>query len=468
MATPTTPDEWLPVLTKRLDEGRTRIDLLRSYTNGNAPLPEAGSNLRAAWSAFQKKARTNLGELIIEAVAERIICNEITVGAVANADNDEARKIWVENRMPTALGDTVRDMLTVGIGYMVVGKSANGRPVITSEKPEFMYAATDPLRPWVARAAVKVWRDIDAEMDYAYVWVSGGRQKYERPMYDKPESARTRRLLTKTSGTSWIAVGDLDPYTGEPPVVVFQNHSDTGEFETHIDIIDRINKDTLDRLVTVAMQAFRQRYLEGGLPKTDADGNPIDYAAIFTPAPGALWDLPEGVTLKETQESAQSIMAMLSAEKDDFRNLAAVTRTPLAMLVPEGQNQSAAGSEFAKEGLITKSKDRIDRIKPAGSEVIARALKIVNAEFNEPVELGFADPTFVTFAEKHDANVKAKSGDVPWRTRMIDILGYSADKVDAMQTELEEERLAAAAFAPEPPAAAPVTAVEVTPDAVAA
>jgi len=463
MATPTTPDEWLPVLTKRLDEGRTRIDLLRSYTNGNAPLPEAGSNLRAAWSAFQKKARTNLGELIVEAVAERIICNQITVGSVANADNDEARRIWTENRMQTALGDTVRDMLTVGIGYMVVGKSPEGRPVITSEKPEFMYAATDPLRPWVARAAVKVWRDIDAEMDYAYVWATGGRQKYERPMYDFPER-KNRKVLTKTFGNSWQRVDELDPYTGEPPVVVFQNHSDTGEFESHIDIIDRINKDTLDRLVTVAMQAFRQRYLEGGLPKTDVDGKPIDYAAIFTPAPGALWDLPEGVTLKETQESAQSIMAMLSAEKDDFRNLAAVTRTPLAMLVPEGQNQSAAGSEFAKEGLITKSKDRIDRIRPAGSEVIARALRIVDAEFDEPVELGFADPTFVTFAEKHDANVKAKSGDVPWRTRMIDILGYSADKVDAMQTELEEERLAAAAFAPEPPA----PAVEATPDAVAA
>lgn len=462
MATPTTPDEWMPILTKRLDEARPRIDLLRSYTNGDAPLPEAGKNLRAAWSAFQKKARTNLGELIIEAVAERIICNQITVGAVANADNDEARRIWTENRMPTALGDSVRDMLTVGIGYMVVGKSAAGRPVITSEKPEFMYAATDPLRPWVARAAVKVWRDVDAEMDCAYVWVSGGRQKFERPMYDKP-TGRTRKLLTKTSGT-WEKVGEFETYTGEPPVVVFQNHSDTGEFESHIDIIDRINKDTLDRLVTVAMQAFRQRYLEGGLPPADPDGNPIDYTALFAPAPGALWDIPDGVTLKETQESAQSILAMLSAEKDDFRNLAAVTRTPLAMLVPEGQNQSAAGSEFAKEGLVTKSKDRIERVKPAGAEVIARALKLVNPDFNEPVELGFADPTFVTFAEKHDANVKAKSGDVPWRTRMIDILGYSADKVDAMQTELEEERLAAAAFAPEPPA--PVT--EVTADAVAA
>jgi hypothetical protein len=454
VAEPITPDEWLPILTKRLDDARPRIDYLRSYSNGDAPLPEGGPNIRAAWSAFQKKARTNLGELIIEAIAERIICNALSV-AGASTDDDVARQIWAENRMPVALGDTVRDMLTVGIGYMVIG-AAGGRPVITSEKPEYMYAATDPLRPWVARAGVKVWRDADAELDFCYVWANGVRQKYSRRMYQS-SSPRAKKLITKASG-DWAASQESEPYTGLPPIVVFENHDGTGEYESHTDIIDRVNKDTLDRCVTIAMQAFRQRYLEGGLPKEDEQGNPIDYTAIFVPAPGALWDLPDGVTLKETQESAQSILAMLSAEKDDLRNLAAVTRTPLPMLVPEGENQSAAGAEFSKEGLITKSKDRIERIRPAGSAVMTRAMQIVNAEFASIVELGFADPTFVSFAEKHDANVKAKSGDVPWRRRMIDILGYSAQEVDGMQTELEEERLAAQLAAPSPVAPVPADA----------
>jgi hypothetical protein len=453
MAAPVTPEEWLPVLTKRLDAERPRIDRLRSYTNGDAPLPEAGPNIRAAWSSFQRKARHNVGELIVEAPAERIICNQLVV-AGTTGDNNEARRIWVENRMAVALGDTVRDMLTVGTGYMIIG-TANGRPVITSEKPEYVYAATDPLRPWIARAVVKVWRDVDAEADYAYVWANGVKQRYWRPMYDDP-SAQTKALISKASGNWKPAEGEPETYQGTPPVVVFQNHDGTGEFEPHTDGIDRINKETLDRLVTQAMQAFRQRFLEGGLPKNDPEtGEPIDYAAIFVPAPGAVWDLPEGVTLKETQESAQSIMSMLAAEKDDFRNLAAETRTPLPMLVPEGANQSAAGAEAAKEGLVMKTKDRIERIKPAGSEVMTRAMKVLNPDFDSTVELGFADPTFVTFAEKHEANVKAKAGDVPWRKRMIDILGYSADEVDEMQVEREEEQLATqvALAAAQPPAA---------------
>lgn len=458
---PTTPIDWLPILTARLDSRRPRITLLRSYTNGDAPLPEAGQNVRAAWSAFQKKARTNFGALVVDALAERLICNGVRVGA-SNKDDDRARQIWRENRMDIAVSDTIRDMLTVSIGYMVVGKDANGRPVITSEQPEFMYAATDPLRPWVARAGVKVWRDIDEERDFAYVWVKGSRQKFSRSIFVTPDQLPSR--IYETAAGGWKVDGEPEFYTGNPPIVVFENHDSMGEFEAHIDILDRINKDLLDRLVTMAMQAFRQRYLEGGLPKIDENGAPIDYASIFTPAPGALWDLPDGVSLKETQESAQSIVAMLSATKDDIRDLGAVTRTPLPMLAPDGQNQSATGSENAKEGLVLKGKDRIARIKPSLNEVMTIALRVEFPDFAEVVSCGFADPTNVTTAEKYDAAVKAKAAGVPWRTIMISILGFSADEVDTMEVERDEELIALAAAS----AAALPTQPQKVPVAVAA
>jgi hypothetical protein len=448
LAQPTTPEEWLPILTKRLDARRPRIDRLRSYVNGNAPLPEAGKNVRASWLEFQAKARTNFGALVVDALAERLICNGVMVGQ-SDQDDDRARQVWRENRMDIAVSDTIRDMLTVSIGYMVVGRDANGRPVVTSEQPEYMYAATDPLQPWIARAGVKVWRDEDAQEDYAYVWASGQRQKFSRPMYENP-NGRTKKLLTKASG-KWVAGGTED-YLGAPPIVVFENHDGTGEFEPHTDILDRINKGLLDRLVTTAMQAFRQRAVEGGLPKEDENG-PIDYASVFVPAPGALWDLPEGIKIWESQESSQGIIAMLNAVKDDIRDLGAVTRTPLPMLVPDGANQSAAGSEFSKEGLVMKGKDRIARIKPSLNEVLTIALKVIDPEFKETVSSSFADPTNVTTAEKYDAATKAQAVGVPWRTIMIDILGFSAEQVDEMSVQREEEQLAAAT-----PPAAPVPA----------
>lgn len=444
MAMPTTAVEWLPVLTRRLDDRRPRIDRLRSYTNGNAPLPEAGQNVKAAWVAFQRKARTNFGALAIDALAERLICNGITVGSAAT-DDDAARRIWRDNRMDVAVSDTIRDMLTVSIGYMVVGKDGSGRPVVTSEQPEFMYAATDPLRTWQARAAVKVWRDEDLEADFAYVWVEGGRQKFQRSIWSN--ATAKKKLITKASG-GWSPLGDLEPFDGPVPIVVFENHDSMGEFEAHTDILDRISKATLDLLVLVANQAFRQRFISGDLAKVDENNKPIDYSVVFPPSAGGLWILPDGVELKESQESAQSIQGVLSTIKDAIRDFAAVLRTPLAMLSPDGQNQSATGAEFAKEGLVMKAKDRIARIKPALNEVLTFALRVENPAFDEVVSVGFADPTHVSTAERYDAAVKAKAAGVPHRTIMIDILGFSADQVDSMDIELAEQELTAALEVP--------------------
>lgn len=452
-----TPEEWLPVLTKRLDDRRPRIDLLRSYTNGNAPLPEMGRNVRVAWERFQRKARTNFGDLIVEALAERLIPNGVRVGQ-ATTDDDTARRIWRENRMDVAVADTIRDMLAVSVGYMVVGRDPfTGRPVVTSEQPEFMYAATDPLRPWVARAVVKVWRDLDESADFAYVWAGGKRQKFTRPMFETVRGKQ--KLITRAAG-SWTAV-DEEPasYSGNPPVVVFENHSGVGEFEPHTDLIDRINLVILQRLVTIAMQAFRQRAIKGNLPETvqDASGTAkkVDWAAVFSPAPGALWELPEGLEIWESQESSQSIQAMLNAVKDDIRDLSAVSRTPLPMVAPEGANQSAAGAEFSKEGLVMKAKDRIARIMPSLSEVMTIAMRVENPDFADTVTVGFMDPTWVSYSEKYAAAVQAKNVDIPFRWRAINILGFSADEVDLMEVEAAAQELTLAAT-PAAPDAEPV------------
>lgn len=467
MGAPVTPEDWLPVLTKRLDDRRPRIDRLRSYVNGEAPLPEAGANVRAAWVAFQAKARTNFGALVIDALSERIVVNGVMVGAAAS-DDDRVRAIWRRNRLDIAFADAIRDALTVSIGYMCLGRDARtGEAVITAEQPEFMYAATEPLRPWISRAAVKVWRDVDSEMDYAFVWADGQKVKFERPAWVTPEDTSKRPELRTGAQYGWVLVeGSEESYTGDVPVVVFENHDSMGEFEPHTDILDRINKGNLDRLVTMAMQAFRQRAVKGGLPPTDENDRPIDYAAVFSPSPGALWDLPMGIDVWESQESSQSILAMLQSNKDDIRDFAAVTRTPLAMLVPEGANQSAAGSEFAKEGLVMKAKDRIARFKPSLDELLERALRVEQPDFEDIVESAFADPTNVSTSEKYDAAVKAKSADVPFRTIMTRILGFTADEVDRMEIERAAEQVTLETLLASQPAPREAP-VPVTVDAVA-
>lgn len=431
---PVTADEWLPILTKRLDDRAPRVRGLRAYVNGDAPLPEMGKNTREAWLRFQRKARTNWGELVVEALAERCVFSGVSVGGELG-DDDAAREIVKRNRLVLQIGDLAREMFTTSIAYMIVGRSDDGKAVVTAESPDYVYAAVDPLEPWKARAAVKVWRDSDEGLDFAYVWVPGLRVRYSRRIVGDDQ-----KPIQTASGGGWGRVSS-ETYNGPVPVFVFENHGGTGEFETHTDLLDRINTGLLQRIVTVAMQAFKQRWLKGGLPQTDANGNDIDYAKMFEPAPGAMWDLPEGIDIGESQDSAQGILAMLQASKDDIRDFAAATRTPISTLLPDASNQSAEGAAFAREGLVFKAKDRIERLKVGLNEVVAAALKVENSSFADSVEVAFAPAENVSMTEKSAAAVQAMAAGVPWRTRMTDIYGYSADAVDRMELELAQEAL---------------------------
>jgi hypothetical protein len=447
-----TPEEWLPILAKRLDDRRTRIDVLRSYANGDAPLPEMGRTVRESWVRFQKTARANLGGLAVEAPANRMVPNGVQVGQ-ANQDDDRVRAIWRRNRLDVAIPDVIRDVLTTSFGYIVVGRDAFGLAVVTAEQPEFMYASTDPLQPWVSRAAIKVWRDVDAALDYAYVWVPGLRQRFARPASDE----KTKRAWERASDGEWFPDGEPESFTGPIPVFALENHGGTGEFEEHTDLIDRINLGILQRLSTVSMQAFRQRALKGGLPATDENDNPIDYAATFQPAPGALWDLPEGIDVWESQDSSQGIRAMLESVKDDLREFSGTLSVPLGPMLQDAANQSAEGAAYNKEGLIFKVRDRIARFTPPLEAALETALRIEYPDVADNVTLLWMPPEHVSLQEKYAAATQAKATGVPWRTIMTTILGYSAEQVDRMEVERAAEQLQLATLFPQqqPPAENP-------------
>lgn len=433
MAAPATPAEWLPILVKRLDERGPEIERLRSYANGNAPMPEMGRNVRASWQAFQAKARGGFGYLIASALANRIIPIGVTVGGSTETDEAQrARRIYRDNRVGVAISDALMDSFQVRVGYIVIGQDEGGA-VVTRELPEQMIAATDPLRPWRSRAALKVWRDVDAGFDYAQVWVPGERQTFRREIRD--ERGGTRGL--KADG--WTFDGEPVRYDGSVPVVVFENRDGMGEYERHTDIIDRINLGVLNRMVVVAMQAFRQRALKGGLPQSDEDGNDIPWETIFEPAPGALWELPEGVEIWESGQT--DITPLLTSVKDDLRDLSAVSETPLAMLVPDGANQTAEGAAFQREAIIAKADDRIRRFSAPAALVMVYALRVEGVADPETVEILFQPPDRVSVSEKYAAAAQAKAAGESWKSIARNILGYTPEQIRQDEIDRAEEAL---------------------------
>lgn len=436
---PNTPDEWLPVLAKQLDARAEHVKRLRSYCDGNAPLPEMGENLRASWKAFQRKARLNYGGLAVRALKNRIR----PLGVRAGADEDlslAAERIWRDNRMATQINLAVRDRLETRWGYLAVGLDDERRAVVTREKPELFIAATDPLKPWRATAALKVWRDKVAGKDYALVWCEGRRQRYVRDSKDQVSGIVHVRATPWRGRGEWEHAGPEETFEGLPPVVVLERPDGRALIEEHLDIIDSINLGKLQRLVVTAMQAFKQRGIKGELPQKDADGNDIDWARVFEPAPGALWDLPEGIDVWESQQT--DIRPLIEGEKADKQDFAALTSTPLSVFLPEGANQSAEGAASAKEGHVALAADEIDDIRHEVAMAVVHALRAEGHDLGDAtIEVAFAPPALVSLSEQHDAASKAKANGVPLRTIMRTIYGWSPEEIRQVEADLMAEQL---------------------------
>lgn len=446
-----TPEEWLPILTKRLDDDRSRVALLRSHMDGNAPLPEAGGDTREAWQQFQKEARTNWGQLILEAVTDRIVPRGITIAGDSQSEvAKRAQRIWRDNRMDEVFAQWLRDGLGFRTSYMTCWQGDNDRAVITADSPESMTAAVDPLQPWRVRAALRCWRDSNVGKDYAMVWSEDSRQRFWRPSMETTD--RGSVLHTLVSGKWYPEDNELDPtFTGEPPpVVVYNNPGGVGEFEPHLDIINRINKGVLRRLSIESMQAFRQRALlnEGGqpLPQFDENGNAIDWAARFSPAPAALWELPPGIKLWESTPT--DISNLLQSAKDDLRSLAAVTRTPVPILMPDNTNTSAAGAISADAGYITRCAKRLIQAKIGGEAILLKALELEGVEGleDQTINLMFKPVELVSMAERYQAAAAAKSSGESQKAIDRDIHGKTADEMRQDALDRADEALRAAAM----------------------
>ena len=460
-----TPEEWLPVLAKRLDNDATRVKFLRRYMDGDAPLPEGRANVRESWKRFQRDARTNWGQLILEAVTDRIVPKGILVDG--SADNDlavQARRVWRDNRMDSVFATWLRYGLAMRQSYLTCWTGDDGRAVITADSPESMIVASNPLQPWRIRAAARFWRDIDRGADYAIVWSEDAYQTFTRPSrmdqavqtgidstrFNPSTGYVAGPVLTELMQGTWTpdeSTPDQVSTGRPPPVVVYNNPGMVGEYEPHLDVINRINQQMLDILSIVSMLAFRQRALKRTdtgepLPQVDENGNAIDWAARLEYAPGALWDLPPGIDIWESQTT--DILPLLAGVKDHIRQLSAVTRTPLPILMPDNTNTSAAGAISAETGYIAKCGARLSEAKIGGEAILVKALELEgDIQLDATVDLQFEPIERVSTAEKYQAAQTAKAAGQSIKSIQRDILGWGPDEIRQDSLDRADELLTA-------------------------
>lgn len=422
------PGWWHTQLSQSLMRKRPRLDLLLNYDQGNAPLMDIAQSARTAYLDFQKRARTNFASLVVDAMIDRIQVAGIRTGASGDEYGDQvAWDWWQANQLDAEANVLHRSVFVMGEGYAIAGDldPETGVPVVTVEDPRQVAAAGDPLRRRALRAALKQFTDEWTGRDHAYLYLRG----------DNGSPATVYRAeRTVNRGWEWLGQPQFLPFS-QVPVVWFPNQlgidgkSVFGEFEKHLDVLDRINSTVLQRLVTASMQAFRQRILKN-LPTEDEDGEPIDYEGMFPADPAALWTVPDGVDVWESQLT--DLNPMLLAARDDIKDLAAVTRTPLPSLIPGGENQSSSNTELVESGLIFKAVDRMTALSESWEQL--QQLQFLWAGDTErasrrDMEILWMPPSIPSLSERFDAAAKAKAAGLSDSFIQRNVLGMSPQEM---------------------------------------
>lgn len=451
--TPDTPGWWFGKLSVALDERRQRLDRLEAYYRGEAELPESAEGAREAYRQFQRKAMVNFAELVVEATRERMSPVGFRTGSQGNEESDAvAWRIWQANSMDASSALVHRASLTMGDAYVIVGgpDPETGYPLITAEDPRQVITAHDPVRRSKVIAALKVFHDDVIGLDRAFLFLPGLVYQASKKATSTLGTGATGVL---SNGWNWLVADDLgDPIPEElpfpvVPVVRFPNRQDLfgntfGEFESAMDTLDRLNHLHLQLLVIATIQAFRQRAIKGmratderGQPITNPDGTPVDWNKLFSPGPGALWFLPPDAEMWESQQT--DLSGILTAIRHDVQDLAASTRTPLFYLTPDAANGSAEGAALARESLIFKTQDHIVQASEPWELVMYLSLLFRGREdiARSDMEILWAPPERFSLAERYDAASKAQAAGVPWRSVMADVLQFSPQQIDRMESE---------------------------------
>lgn len=434
----TTPVMWLAALTKQLDEQRTRFRLWREYVDGKHRLEFVTAEYRAEFAQMIAAVCDNWMPLVVDSVAERLKVEGFRLGDDPDGDKD-AWDLWQRCNLDADSSLAHETALEAGLAFAIVWYGENDQADITIEDPEHVTVAYAPGSRRVRAAALKLWCDDVASIEYANVYLPDGIYKFQR---------KSNAAITSAAG-KWKPRQAPDDFVPNPlktvPVVQITNRQKLklGTWRSEIaDVVstqDQINKLARDLIVASEFAAFRQRWASGISIPLGEDGKPIEdwQSAIdrlwHTAAPDAHFG-----------DFAQTDLGnYIKALENRVQSLASRTRTPPHYLL--GQSGSFPSGESLKAtetGLIAKVRDRQTRFGEAWEEVIRLAFLVQGDARAEAftAETIWADPESRTEAEHVDALVKKLAIGVPVRQLWEDA-GYSQTQIDRFRAMAVDQAL---------------------------
>lgn len=454
---PYTDGWWLKRLYDQLRVQQKRCQALQERYEGNSPLPFVSDIQRSAVKWFVEKSRTNFERVIVNAVLSRLRIRGIRTAVDSDEGGDaDAFTTWRKARGKLWTRDAHKMALAMSLSYLIVGKKPDGSLLVTAEDPRLVTAITDPADPYKVLAALKLYHDDTTDEDVAVLYLPGRVRVAKHPRKRRPGSMDPRfnpqaffwdeQILASLGGVASGNIDELVDATKEDGaieglvcVVPFVNEDGMAEFEPFLSQIDRINQQILQRMTIATIQAFKQRAFKG-LPKTDPDtGELIDYDSIFVADPGAVWNIPESA---EIWESGQvDLSGILTAIRDDVKDLYGTSGTPAYLASPDAANASAESASLQREQTTFKVEDRQDRFEPShelAAQLMFRMLGDDQRAEPGTIEVIWAPAERWSMTERASAIAQTK-GVVPRYQQLTEIWGMDPAQADRAMSELTDD-----------------------------
>lgn len=442
------------------------LDTLWSYYCGDAPLPQVSAEYQDVFRDIMRKSRSNPSEMCVSAVVARMELHGVATGVDKSANGDDlANQIMEDSGFAAQFKDIEVFKSAMGESYGLVVKHPPGsglKPTIHAIDPRRCVGVEDPLIPSRLKAALIKEFDVERNRSIAHMYLPGGR----RWLIDTdPETGKYQDVPDEPTET----ITGIDELGGIP-VVKFANPLGMGEYEGHIDVLDRLIDITLQSLILMRFQAMRPTAVMGDDPEDEdeydtEDTDPADMwqppahpdavdrphanqksmSDVLKAGPGEVWKLPE--RWKVWQGAPGDVQGILGAKRDTVKEFATGTHTPLYLIAPDDASGSATGAEVLREALTSKVRDRRSRDTVSLKLLWRLAFAMAGEKGRgDVVKLRWGPIEFKSLTEKASATQGAK-GTLSRRRMQREIWDMPDEDIAENEAELEQEALLAQARA---------------------
>ena len=445
-------------LLSKLREQREHAAELWAWYHGHQPDPVVQGKYRDQFRLLLELARTPWARLVVDTIAERLHVQGFRTPDGAQVEQD-AWQTFNESALNADEWLVYSEALITGTGYVSV--SSEGLAA-----PESVFEVTHEPEPGNRRtvaAALKLyptdWAGIGwsvelmrPEATYRWQLVLTEQQRGDASVFPI-DGERDALDLDWQEADQFATPNRL----GDVPVVPFENRATVigggvSELEDCLPILRRIDKLTLDKMLTSDVAAFKQKWATGlELPRDPDTGQPVE---SFKAAVDRLW-VNENAEGRFGSFDATDLSQYLKAIDSEISALAAISRVPSHYLLQQNlANPPSAESLVAAEsGLVAKVRERQRRFGEAWERTIELCLA-AGGTSDATLEVVWKDAEMRNPAQVADAAVKLQTIGVPQQA-LWQYIGASPQQLAAWSIESAAAALAAAAAAPPTPSPTP-------------